>query len=214
MSNLWLEKELARQLAPVTAPDSLWDRINRTRPTPQRQGSWERAFWPVVAAMVLLALAGILRTFGAVHDPDTLVERELAARAAASRGFDFRSESFDDIRKWAKAQANIDIDRPPSSADPDAARLLGVRLIQVRGLPVAAIDYRVGENAVTLFVSGRRAGLTGNTEASRHLFSPANSAGDLRSVSWNMRNETYTIAFPGTKSFQAACLLCHATMPG
>jgi hypothetical protein len=194
----------------------LWDRINQRQPRARRGISFERAFWPVAAAMALLALAGVLRTVGADRDAERLAEQELAAAAATSRGFDFRSESFEDTRKWVKAEANIDIDLPSGqpAADGSAVRLLGARLIQLRGLPVAAIDYNVGDGVATLFVSGKRAGPTGNTEASRHLFSRTKSAGDERFVSWNMRNETYTIAFPGAKNFHGSCLLCHATTPG
>jgi len=215
MNDLWLEKELARQLAPVTAPESLWDRINQRQPGPRRRVSLERAFWPVLAAMVLLSLAGVLRTLGADRDPEKLGEQELAAVAGTSRGFDFRSESFEDARKWVKTEANIDIDVPSEQPSQGrvAVRVLGVRLIQLRGLPVAAIDYSVGDGVATLFVSGKHAGLTGNTQASRHLFSRSRSASDARFVSWNMRNQTYTIAFPGAKNFHGACLLCHATTP-
>jgi hypothetical protein len=215
MTDLWLEKELARQLAPVSAPESLWDRINQRQPGPRRRAPLERAFWPVLAAMVLLALAGVLRTLGAARDTEKLAEQELAAVAGTSRGFDFRPESFEDTRKWVKAEANIDIDLPPvqPAVDHATVRVLGVRLIHLRGLPVAAIDYGFGDEVATLFVSGKRAGLAGNTEASRHLFSRPKSAADAQFVSWNMRNETYTIAFPGAKNFHGACLLCHATTP-
>jgi hypothetical protein len=216
MNDLWLEKELTRQLAPVAAPESLWDRINQRHPNSRRRVSLERAFWLVLAAMVLLSLGGVLRTLGADRDSEKLAEQELAAVAGSSRGFDFRSDSFEDTRKWVKAEANIDIDLPSEqpSSDRGAVRLLGVRLIQLRGLPVAAIDYSMGDGVATLFVSGKHAGLTGNTQASKHLFSRARSASEARFVSWNMRSETYTIAYPGVKTFHGACLLCHATTPG
>jgi hypothetical protein len=56
--------------------------------------------------------------------------------------------------------------------------------------------------------------LTGSAKASKHLFSQG------RLVSWNMRSQTYTIAFLGTGAFsgtgnsRGACLLCHANSPG
>jgi len=215
MTDLWLEKELARQLAPVAAPASLWERINQEKAGQRRRVPLERIFWPVLAAIVLLALAGVLRTLGGDRDPEKLAEQELAA-AGASRGFDFRPENFEDARRWVKSQADIDIDVPSRqpAADRGTVRLTGARLIRLRGLPVAAIDFRVGDEAATLFVSGKRAGLIGNTEASRHLLSRTKSAGEARFVSWNMRNETYTIAIPGANNLHGACLLCHATTPG
>ncbi len=208
MADLWLERELARQLAPVAAPESLWDRINQRQREPRRRFSFDRAFWPVAVAMVLLAFAGVLRTFSASRDPETFTER--------SGSFDLRSDNFEDIRAWAKTEANIDIDLPSGqlARDRGDVRLLGARLIRRRGLPVAAIDYRVGDEAATLFVSGKRAGLSGTTEGAGHLFSQTRSTGEARLVSWNMRNQTYTIASSGAGNARGACLLCHTNSPG
>jgi hypothetical protein len=236
MADLWLEKELARQLAPVTAPESLWDRINRqqlTRTTdmnglcarrPSRRALVERAFWPVAVAMLVLAFAGVLRTLSADRGPGTFTQQEFAllrTSGGASGGFDFRSDNFEATRTWVKAEANIDIDLPAgqSAADPAlhperVVRLVGVRIVQLRGLPIAAIDYRVGDEVATLFVSGKHAGLTGNAGASRHLFSRVKTAGDARLYSWSMRNQTYTIAFSGAGNSRAACMLCHSNTPG
>jgi anti-sigma factor RsiW len=209
-----LARELTRQMAPVTAPEALWDRLKTGRP--QRRGSLEWVFWPVAAAMVLLAFAGVLRTLKVQRNPhDRLTEQELAV-AAAPRGFEFRSDNFEESRAWVKEQANIDIDVPSRqpAADRGTVRLLGARLIRVHGLPVAVIDYHVGDEVATLLVSGKRPGLTGNTEVSPHLFSQIKTAGNERLLSWNMRNQTYTIAFSGMKNSHAACLLCHSVTPG
>jgi len=208
MADLWLERELARQLAPVAAPDSLWDRINQQQRRPRRRVSFDRAFWPIAVAMVLLAFAGALRTFSAHRDREALTDH--------SGSVDLRSDNFEDIRAWAKTEANIDIDLPSGqlARDRGDVRLLGARLIRRRGLPVAAIDYRVGDESATLFVSGKRAGLSGTTEAAGHLFSQTRSTGAARLVSWNMRNQTYTIASSGARNAHGACLLCHANSPG
>jgi hypothetical protein len=220
MADLWLERELARQLAPVAAPESLWDRIHqqqgRQQRRPARRVSFERTFWPVAVAMVLLAFAGVLRTLSVNREADQLPEQELALLARPSGDFDFRSNSFADTRSWVKTQADIDIDVPAgqSNADRGAVRLLGTRIIRFNGLPVAAIEYRVGDQVATLFVSGKRAGLTASAKASKHLFSQG------RLVSWNMRSQTYTIAvsktgvFSGATNSRGACLLCHANSPG
>jgi hypothetical protein len=219
MADLWLEKELARQLAPVTAPESLWDRINQQPRRAPRRIPLDRAFWPVAVVMLLLAVAGVEHTIGIDRDPDTLTDRELAL-AGASGAFDFRSDSFEVTRKWVKAEANIDIDLPAGQRVADPAlhpqrfvRLLGVRMTKLRGLPVAAIDYRVGDDVATLFVSGKHPGPAGNGSPSRHMFSPTKSAGDTRLYSWDMHDQTYSIAFSGAENSHAACLLCHSNTP-
>jgi hypothetical protein len=210
MADLWLERELARQLAPVAAPESLWHHINRQQRRPARRVSLERTFWPVAMAMVLLAFAGVLRTLSLNRAPDQLSEQELALFARPSGAFDFRSDSFAETRAWVKTQANIEIDVPagPPAAERGNVRLLGTRIIRLHGLQIAAIDYRVGDQMATLFVSGKRDGLTGSAKASKHMFSKG------RLVSWNMRSQTYTIAFSGTRGSGGACLLCHANSPG
>jgi hypothetical protein len=214
MADSWLEKELARQLAPVTAPESLWDRINQQPRRQPRRTALDRAFWPVAVVMLLLAFAGVLRTLRVDRDPNTFTEQDLALIEASGR-FAFRSDSFEATRTWVKAEANIDIDLPPGRpvADRGVVHLLGVRMVQLRGLPIAAIDYRVGDGVATLFVSGKRAGLSGNTEASKHLFSPMKSTGNARLYAWNMHNQTYTIAFSGAGNSHAACMLCHSITP-
>ena len=53
----WLDLELSHHLAPVAAPDELWDRIN-TAGTPARRT--KPAFALPVAAVVTLILAGAL----------------------------------------------------------------------------------------------------------------------------------------------------------
>jgi hypothetical protein len=166
--------------------------------------------------MVLLAFAGVLRTLSVNREADKLQEQELALFARPSGDFDFRSNSFAETRAWVKAQADIDIDVPAGrpAADRGNVRLVGTRIIRLNGLPVAAIDYRVRDQMATLFVSGKRPGLTGSAKASKHLFSQG------RLVSWNMRSQTYTIAvsrtgaFSETASSRGACLLCHANASG
>jgi hypothetical protein len=53
----WLDLELSEHLAPVAAPDELWDRL-RTARTPVRPAP--RVFALPVAAVVTLILAGAL----------------------------------------------------------------------------------------------------------------------------------------------------------
>jgi len=62
----WLEGELARQLGPVRAPDSLWARIERERR--RRNSGTRRSFewvlWPAVALMLMIASADLFWELG------------------------------------------------------------------------------------------------------------------------------------------------------
>ncbi len=204
-----LERELGRQLAPVAAPEALWDRIQEPRRSVVRGLPVAWIAWPAAAVVVSIVCAGV---FWKVNHP----REPLAELPPASKNFDFRSSDFGAIRKWVKTESNIDIDMPDGSSAAAAAPvlLLGVRLIRFRGRPSAAIDYRVGEGTATLVVSGKGAGLNANAEMGKHLFSATRAAGNERLISWSMRNQNYTIAFSGAKDLRGGCLLCHANSRG
>jgi hypothetical protein len=203
LQNAAIEYELTRQLAPVAAPDNLWDRIHEPRPSPPRALPIAWIAWPATV-VVLIACAGVYWKVNHAREP-------LAELPPASRDFDFRSSDFGAIRKWVKAESNIDIDLPDGAAATAApVLLLGVRLIRFRGAPAAAIDYHVGETAATLVVSGKQGGLRGDTDVGEHLFSAMKSAGKEHLLSWNMRNQNYTIAYSAKEDLGGACLLCHA----
>ena len=217
MGDKWLEKELARQLAPVAAPQSLWDRINggpqahepqAQRIRPRRRAMVQAILWPAAAALLVTALGVAYLNRGSRENRFT--EQELAL-LATHPGFDFQSDNFGDARRWVKTRANIDIEVPQRypAANNGLIHVVGVRLAKLHGLPIAAVDYKVGDEVATLVVSGRRAGLTGDDMGpSLHLHS-------RRGLTyWNMRNETYTIAFQSVKNPHGACMLCHATAPG
>lgn len=209
MSENWLEKELARQLAPVAAPETLWDRVSGQKGRTPRRVPLEWVYWPA-AAVVLAAMAGFWFSHNSGSSEDRFTEKETAL-LERHPGFDFRADNFDDARDWVKMRADIDIDVPEGhpAASNGAVHVTGVRLAKLDGLPIAAVDYQVGGETATLFVSGKRAGLTGDDMGpSLHLHS-------RRGLTyWNMRNETYTIAFQSAKNPHGACMLCHATTPG
>lgn len=213
MNTPWLERELQRQLAPVTAPESLWYRIQ----APRRNARQSAAFrWTVRAAVALLAFvvsAGAYRALS-LRGNEKLTPQDLMELAQSSKDFDFRSDDFAAIRSFVKAEANIDIDVPDPSAATEhtPVQVVGVRLLRLHGLPIAAIDCQFGNNHATLLVSGKHPGIE-NNRVGKHLFSGATFSGHTRLVSWNMRNQNYALALPGTGDVHGACLLCHANRP-
>lgn len=213
-STPWLERELTRQLAPVAAPESLWYRLQDERRPASRSDSFRWTVWPAVALVTLILCAIAFRQMS-ILGSERLTAQDLAELARTSRDFDFRSEDFGAIQAWVKAEANIDVDLPegPAAAQSAQIRLLGVRLMRLRGIPVAAIDYRVGREVATLLVSARHSGLGATNGTGRHMFSTIKTTG-TRLVSWNMRDENYAIAFTGTGNMHEACMLCHANLPG
>ena len=160
-----LERELASQLAPVAAPETLWDRIHEPRRSLPRAIPVAWIAWPATV-VVLIACAGVYWKMNHARE-------QLAELPPASRDFDFRSSDFGAIRKWVKAESNIDIDLPDgSTASAAPVLLLGVRLIRFRGSPAAAIDYHVGEGAATLVVSGKQGASVGTPKWASICFRP------------------------------------------
>jgi len=195
--------ELARRLGPVAAPESLWDRIQQQQvPRRDRPVSW--ALWPIAAALLLIASGGAAWRIVMARETGIarLAEQELRAIADNSRNLDFRSDDAAEIRTWVKAKTNIDIELP---AGRSAVRLLGACVIRMKGSPVAAVAYRVGDDAAALLVIEKGS----TTTSSRHIFSGVEAAGGTRLISWSMRQQEYMIAFAGTKDPHGACLVCH-----
>lgn len=210
----WLERELARQLAPVAAPESLWRRVREAQRPVGTYGSLRWTVWPAVALLTLLLCVIAFRQISALGT-ERLTAQDLVQLARTPGDFDFRSNDFASIRSWAKAEADVDIDLPPGRAAESAhIRLLGVRLMRLRGVSVAAIDYRVGNETATLLVSDRRAGLRANSGAGRHLFAATKVDSRRSLISWNMKDQNYAIAFSGAAGLHEACMLCHANIPG
>jgi hypothetical protein len=191
----WLEMELARQLGPVTAPETLWDRIHEPH-APPRASSFR--LWPIAAALLLMTSGGVAWRISLARDPVSGMEKLAERELSGPQRFDLYSADPLEIRTWVRARTNIDIELPGSSA----VRLLGARLIRLDGVTVAAVGYQVGDSAATLLVCRKRSGAAATT---KHVFSRMNE----RVLTWTMRDHVYTIA-SAAKDPQAACQLCHA----
>src|SRR5579862_2732927 len=206
----WLERELERQFAPAAAPDSLWSRIERQR-LARRPSVPRMVLWPAVAALILAASADLLWQLNqarkSLRDLAQFTKTELRAVADANNVPELKSGDPAEIRRWVKDNGNIEIEM---TAQPSpGVRLLGARLVRVGGKLIAAVGYRVGENTATLLVSQNRLDVVGGSPAARHLVSQTDGENGQRLYLWNMRDESYTIAWAGPHDSEGACLLCH-----
>ena len=72
----WLELELAHQMAPVEAPDELWERVRpAARPEPVGRRAWSA--WPIAAIVMILIAAGTLLLVARGEQP-AIAPRHLA----------------------------------------------------------------------------------------------------------------------------------------
>jgi hypothetical protein len=210
----WLEKELARQLGPVSAPESLWRRIHEQR-RPLRVPPVRWAVWSAAAFALLALSAGVVAmTRDSTADLDKLAARELQSLSEGSGQVDFRSADPGEIQAWVKAKSDMNVPLPECAGRGNGpVRLLGARLIRLEGLWAAAITYRVGEDFAAMLVTGRRAGFM-RTGRPGHGSLQMKTIGETELFSWNRGPEVYRIAFAATKDPQRACLLCHVNGSG
>lgn len=209
----WLETELARQLCPISAPDSLWRQIHeqrrplRVRPRyALNREHW--AAWSLATAALLMLSAGLVWLLGMTRDSsvdlETLAGRELRGLANGTGKIDIRSSDPREIQTWVKANADIDVQLPDHAGfGNEGVRLLGARMFQFRKLPVALIAYRTGDAYAAMLVSDRHAASPRHASLSEH------TSGDVMLYSWSQGADDYAIAFGGMKEPRRPCLLCH-----
>ena len=185
MPDTWLEAQLSRQLCPVNAPDTLWNRIHEQR-RPLRVRPQRHLMWSAAAVALLIVAAGM---FWRPSD-------------------EISSSDARQIRTWVKAKSNIDIPFPDR---PTLGRLVGARIIRMQQYSVAVINYRVGGESATMLVTDRRA--TDATRNPGHTSPRASNTRGMTLYSWSLGPDDYTIAFTGAKEPRAACLLCHVNTP-
>jgi hypothetical protein len=205
----WLEKELAGQLCPVSAPDTLWRGIHEQR----RALRVRPRFWMPLATAALVTVVSVLSwRYGVPRDPasdlERLAGRELRGLADGSAKTDIRSTDPQEITTWIRERSDIDVRLPDHSATGNkAVRLVGARMTDVDRHRVAVITYRVGDDLAAMLVA--HAGSKGPSHASPRI----RSTKDMSLYSWSAGSDEYTIAFGGIEESQRACLLCHVVPP-
>jgi hypothetical protein len=206
MRKEWHEPELRRHLAPVKAPDELWDRVQGASslervhtPIRSRTAAWD---WAAAAVATVAVIAGV--TVWLNRD---LPSEELAVRALsrAPEQLEFRSADLTELRTWVKAGTGLDVPLPGRTAP--SVELIGAHVNRAsvirRGTPTAEISYRVDGLEATLVVSKAVADGDG-----MHRIVKTGRSHGTNFLSWTMRGQMYTIAAADAR---VGCILCHST---
>jgi len=188
-NNDWVERELARQMKPAPAPDSLWGRIESARrgAPGSRLASVQKGWmlWPAVALVLFLASGDLLWEIGkAKASIVPLTEQDLSSLTDVS-ACDIRSTDPDVIARWVKANTNRELTL--SCGRSGSAHPVGARLIRRHGALIAAVAYRAGGGSAAVLVSEKRSLLGWNRDYA---------------VAW----------FPGSRNAESspeACDRCH-----
>jgi hypothetical protein len=189
----WLDLELSHRLAPVAAPEALWDRIGRVGLRPAESRAVRpilKTHWAIAAILTLTAAAGALwlvaqRRQPALNLQELAIEQLRNPEPLAMHSGDPRA-----ISAWMR-KAGINVSLPAPSSD--TVHLVGARVFQKRGARIGAVAYRVGSDTATLLIAG--AGISAHGQ-----------------LSCKTRGQSYTVACSNPDHPEAACLLCHANL--
>jgi hypothetical protein len=181
MRERWLEPVLERELAPVTAPEELWDRVQLPRARRCRHPLHRQGAWALAAAALVLAVWG-LRT---------------------SRQLEFHSTDAVRIQSWVKVNSGLDVELP--ARPPRSIQLLGAHVIRGAN-PAVEVTYRAGNHDARLLVLKADESLA-NPPAHEVLGNGLRNGASV--FSWSMHGQQYTLACATPGDLQAACLLCH-----
>lgn len=194
----WLDLELSHHLAPVEAPEALWDRIQSgavRRPERLRAGwaAWPIAAWPIAAILTLMAAAGTLWLVAKGEEP-ALDLRQLAIEQLRHlQPLELRSSDPAQIAAWMR-RAGLEVSL---QADQNAeVRLVGARIIERHGTRVGAVEYKVGSDTAMLLVARAGPGVDGGH---------GNAA-------WRAHGQSYALASSNPERPDEPCRLCHASL--
>jgi hypothetical protein len=187
----WLDLELSHHLAPVAAPEALWDRIQTGSGPVDRPGGLSHfTHWAIAAILTLTAGAGALWLVAQRRQPALNLQQLAIEQLRNPEPLAMHSGDPRAISAWMR-QAGIDVTLPAPSSD--TVHLVGARVFQKHGARIGAVAYRVGSDTATLLIA--RAGIAARGQ-----------------LSCKTRAQSYTVACSNPDHPEAACLLCHASL--
>jgi hypothetical protein len=164
----WLERKLARELAPVAAPDILRIRLGFA---PAKRWEFPRVALAVAAAVVMIIAGGYAASRTAALDLRQLAARELRGTETV----EFASTDPVAIAAWLRREAGVDVPLRPA----DGVHLTGARLIRRYGVRVAAISLQVNAGKATVLIAHAGPAVEGTPacKISDHALAAAPEAG-------------------------------------
>ena len=174
----WLERELARGLAPVAAPEILKIRLGFA---PARRWEFPRVALAVAAAVVMIIGGGYAASRTAALDSRELAARELCGAETV----EFASTDPVAIAAWLHKELHKELHREGGVEIPlrpvEGVHLTGARLIRRHGVRVAAVSLQVRAGNATVLVAraGSAVGGTPGFEMPGHALAATTEAGCL-----------------------------------
>jgi hypothetical protein len=188
----WIDLQLSHHMAPVAAPDALWDKVFQKK-APRRETP---VFALPLAATVILTLALSAMWLLARTHPRWVDLQHLAAEQLYnSDPLQLESANADEIAVWMRREAGVALRLPGRNPD---IRLMGARVIRFGGSRIGAVSYRIGGHRATL------------------LIARATGGGGISAGSGPMackgRDQVLAVACSNPSQPELACLLCHTRL--
>lgn len=201
-----LERVLTKHLAPVEAPQELWNRVRQSGAPAHTHSMWTA--WVTVAATITLSVGGW--AYWQLHreNPVSIQAMALSALKHKSADMELRTDDASTVRQWVKANAGIDIPLPPRHSS--WVKIVGASISGSSSDKIAEVSYQVGEYQAALLVAKDK---TGAKSYPSHEIRPSDPLETARVSSWSMKGQSYTLAWRAPGEARVACLLCHGAEP-
>ena len=190
----WIDLQLSHHMAPVAAPDALWNKVSQAdvvKKVPRRESPVFAL--PLVATVILTLALSAMWLLARTHPRWVDLQHLAAEQLYNSDPLQLESANADEIAVWMRREAGIALRLPGGNPD---VQLLGARVIRFGGSRIGAVSYRVGEHRATLLVA-RAAGGGGGISA---------GSGPLACKG---RDQVLAVACSNPSQPELACLLCH-----
>jgi len=188
----WLDLQLSHQLAPVAAPDALWDRI-QSADRPQKAMACPTAVWPIAAILTLMAAAGTLWLVAKGEEPALDLRQLAIEQMHKSEPVELHSSDPAQISALMR-RAGLEVTFPAEKSA--TVRLVGARVMERRGVRIGEIQYQVGADTAMLLVAHAAPG-------------PDGGHGHM---AWRSHGQSYALASSSSERLDVPCLLCHASL--
>ena len=141
-----LERVLTKHLAPVEAPQELWNRIRQPERTSAHTHSLWTA-WAAAAATIALSVGGW--AYWQLHreNPVSIQTMALSALKHQSGDMELRTEDATAVRQWVKSHSGLDIPMLPRHSS--WVKIIGASITGSDD-KIAEVSYQVGEYKAAL----------------------------------------------------------------
>jgi mycothiol system anti-sigma-R factor len=239
-----LSRLLHRSRPLYSAPDALRDRVMRTtklfpasapytpprlrkrilkilaRPLQSAGGGLHR--WLVLAAAILLVVAGLLPVPGILRraSANSYIEAAVAAHRSSLNGslpLEIKSESPSVVTAWFAGKVPFNFRLPEAAEEAgheQVYRLTGGRLVNYKDGYAALVSYQMQQQTISLLVASSKSAAAAGGEqvpSGGIIFHYSRQAG-FAVITWSTHGLTYALVSSLPGSGRQSCMVCHQNM--